>query len=135
MATTTVYTKPELVRMSATVNALGASGTVSLGVLPAGTLIVDAWINCEALTTNNALDVGDGNTADLFFDGVNPSAGAVTEGGHDDLIKGGYMLSEDTNVVLTNVGSAATPSSDKQVAVYFQTYRNYDGDATGLMIA
>ena len=135
--TTTVYKTPELIRMATTINALGTtdpSDKVTLGTLPAGTLIVDAWINCEQLTTNNELDVGDGTNADLFFDGVDPSSAAVTEGTHADTIKGGYQLAEDTSVVLTNVGSAATPSADNEVAVYFSVYRNYDGDPTGLLI-
>jgi len=103
-----------------TFNAVASNGTVdSDEKLPKGFTVLGGFGESEALTTNNTVDIGiTGTDVDLFIDGMDPSAGAVV---YDALATAGgaygYKLSADTTVTAKNVGSAATPSSDKTITL------------------
>ncbi|WP_421876589.1 hypothetical protein [Pacificispira sp.] len=126
------YSDFQVIKMTATLNAVADStGEVTLGTVPAGFVVVQAFVDIEQLTTNNEIDIGpDGGNLDAIFDGLDPSSGAVAASWNTATVPGVdattlNRYAADTVLVATNVGSAATPSSDKTLNLYLIGYRDY----------
>lgn len=84
------------------------TGTVTLATIPAGHLVVlvAARIVTVLNGTTPVVDLGDGTTADLFFDNTEIDEEAANDAGVH-LVQSGYLAS-DTTVVATVGGATVT---------------------------
>lgn len=117
----------EVIRYTLDINALGATTTSSTTfTLPAYFRVLEGFLDADAGTTNNSLDVGiSGGDTDIFFDGVDNSGGAVV--GSPLLATGkGYRSTSDQTIVVKNAGSAAIPSAETNVTITLIGQREYE---------
>jgi hypothetical protein len=117
----------------------GAAGTYASDVtVPAGAYIIDVQVHCVAVWnagTSAALDVGDADDADLYYDNVNCKATNLTAGevlsfGHDgglagvgntddDGLIGGYQAAKrQVKASIVCAGTAATTGETRIIVIW-----------------
>lgn len=99
-------------------SSLAANDVIKFGPkLPAGARVIDIIVNFDDLGTGTTLDVGDGNDADRYLDGVDTAtaAGKSSMSGSSGTIGPingvGYVVgtnSSDNQLQATNLGASAT---------------------------
>lgn len=90
-------------------DSLAANDIINLAKLPQNAVIHEIIISTDALGTGVSLDIGDGNDADRYYDGIDVSASKTS---NNILINGlGYIIGTNDNddvIQATVLGAAAT---------------------------
>lgn len=114
----------EVIRMTGDLDGVEASAAITVGSLPANFRVLAGFVDCAQGTTNNEISVGYTGTAAGFLSDDSIASAALSGVSFEAGL--GYRNTSAIDVLVTNSGSAAIPSTATAVTVTFVGQREYE---------